>query len=353
MATLDILFKQLVRKGGSDLHLYTNGCPVVRIDGHMQTLLDESMISAEQMRTLLMEIAPKSNWDTYIQTGDTDFAYELVGEGRFRCNYFLDSKGMGAVFRLIPSKIRSMQELGLPAVVTEWAKLSKGLIIVTGPTGSGKSTTLAAIIDHINATRLDHIITIEDPIEFVYQNKQCTINQREVKRHTQDFKTALRAALRQDPDVVLVGEMRDLETFEIAMETAETGHLVFATLHTTTAASTIDRIINQFPEGQRDQIRVMLSSTLRGVLAQVLCKNLVKGRTAAMEILSVNPAIANFIREGKTHQIPSSIQTGSKEGMQLMNDALANLVRHQIVSFDEAYLRSSDKSDLQLRLKSA
>jgi twitching motility protein PilT len=301
------------------------------------------MMTEEQILQALLEITPERNAKQFQADGDTDFAYELKGLGRFRCNLFRDHKGPGGVFRLIPSKILTTGQLGLPASVLQFCKLSKGLVVVTGPTGSGKSTTLAAIVDHVNKTRADHVITIEDPIEFVHQNQKCLVNQREVGVHTQGFKRALRAALREDPDIVLVGEMRDLET-------AETGHLVFGTLHTTTAPSTVDRIIDQFPEDRQAQIRTMLASSLKGVVAQTLCKKKSGGRIAAIELLVVTNAVAAQIREGKTFQIKNAMQTGGKQGMRLLNDTLAEYVEKGLVEPDEAYLKAVDKDDLVERL---
>ena len=273
------------------------------------------------------------------------------GIARFRANLFMDRLGPCAVFRQIPCEILTAEQLGLPKAVRDFCYLSKGLVLVTGPTGSGKSTTLAAMVDLINKTRTDHIITIEDPIEFVHQNQQCLIHQREVGRHTNSFKRALRAALREDPDIVLVGEMRDLETIEIAIETAETGHLVFGTLHTTTATSTVDRIVDQFPADRQSQIRTMLGSGLKGVVAQTLCKKKPKGRTAALEVLVANDAVSALIREGKTHQLQSQMQMGGKLGMKLLNDALIELVQAGTVDPLEAYIKAVDKVGLQKKLE--
>jgi len=303
------------------------------------------------MREVLYEIAPEHNREQFERESDTDFAYEIPGLARFRVNFFLDRTGPGAVFRQIPNEILTVEQLGLPRAVLEMCQLSKGLVLVTGPTGSGKSTTLAAMIDHINRTRSEHIITIEDPIEFVHQPRRCLINQREVHWHTQSFKRALRAALREDPDIVLVGEMRDLETIEIAIETAETGHLVFGTLHTTTAPSTVDRIIDQFPADRQAQIRTMLSSSLKGVVAQTLCRKLPRGRVAAVEILVGTTAVAANIREGKTHQIVSAMQMGAKHGMRLLNDSLLELVRAGTVDAMEAYFKSVHKEDMRVKLE--
>ncbi len=281
---------------------------------------------------------------------DTDFAYEIEGLARFRANIFMDRKGMGGVFRIIPSKILTAEDLGLSKHILNLCDLSKGLVLVTGPTGSGKSTTLCAMIDHINRHRDDHLITIEDPIEFTHENKKCLVNQREVHNHTDSFKDALRAALREDPDIVLVGEMRDLETIAIAIETAETGHLVFGTLHTTTAVSTVDRIIDQFPADRQQQIRVMLSESLKGVIAQTLLPKKGGGRVAALEILIVTPAVSNLIREGKTFQIASSMQTGKNVGMVMLNDALFDLVQNGLVEPRDAYIKAVDKTNFESML---
>ena len=266
---------------------------------------------------------------------------------------FADRRGPGAVFRVIPSKILTAEQLGLSSHILQLCKLNKGLVLVTGPTGSGKSTTLCAMIDHVNRTRQDHIITIEDPIEFVHENQKCLINQREVHTHTGSFKDALRAALREDPDIILVGELRDLETVAIAIETAETGHLVFGTLHTTTAASTVDRIIDQFPVDRQAQIRIMLSESLRGVIAQTLCRRIGGGRVAALEILIATQAISNLIREGKTFQIPSIMQVNKAAGMVTLNDALMELVTKKLVAPDEALAKAVDKPGFESLLKRA
>src|SRR4029434_5501578 len=280
---------------------------------------------------MLEPIIPERNREEFDRRHDTDFAYEIAGLGRFRSNIFMDRKGPGAVFRVIPSKILTAEDLGLSPHILELCQLNKGLVLVTGPTGSGKSTTLCALIDYINRNRTDHIITIEDPIEFVHENKKCLINQREVHNHTDSFKDALRAALREDPDFVLVGEMRDLETVAIAIETAETGHLVFGTLHTNTAPSTVDRMIDQFPPDRQAQIRTMLSESLNGVITQVLCKKKGGGRVAAYEVLILTPAIRNLIREGKTFQIQSLMQTGKGAGMVCLNDSLLDLVQRGLI----------------------
>jgi twitching motility protein PilT len=299
----------------------------------------------------MLEITPERNLEEFEATNDSDFAYEIPGLARFRVNLFRDRKGVGGVFRQIPADIMTAEDLDLSDAILKLCDLNKGLVVVTGPTGSGKSTTLAAVVDYINRTRKAHIITIEDPIEFVHENKKCLINQREVGVHTEGFKVALRAALREDPDIVLVGEMRDLETVEIALETAETGHLVFGTLHTNTAPSTVDRIIDQFPADQQNQIRAMLSESLKAVIAQTLCKVKGGGRTAAMEILLVTNAVSNLIREGKTFQIPSLMQTGSGAGMQTLNDSLLELVQMDQVTPREAYRNAVDKDEFEQLLE--
>ncbi len=294
-----------------------------------------------------MEITPEVNREQFEAEHDTDFAYEIPGEARFRCNLFLDRKGPGGVFRLIPTKILTAEDLGLPEAVLELCFLEKGLVVVTGPTGSGKSTSLAAMVDHLNAHRPGHLITIEDPVEFVHDNKRCLVNQREIGPHTRGFKSALRAALREDPDIILVGEMRDLETVAIAIETAETGHLVFGTLHTNTAPSTVDRIIDQFPSDRQAQIRTMLSESLKAVVAQTLCKKKGGGRVAAYEILLVTHSTANLIREGKTFQIPSIMQTGRGLGMRTLNQSLLELVEKELVEPAEALAKAVDKGELR------
>ena len=351
---IDRLFHLMVEAKASDLHLSTGMPPLIRKDGKIQPLeADAPAMTHDEMVALLEPITPAPNRAEFKQRNDTDFAYEITGLGRFRANMFTDRKGRGAVFRVIPAKILTAEELGLSQAILKLCKLNKGLVLVTGPTGSGKSTTLCAMIDHINRTRTDHIITIEDPIEFVHENKGCLINQREVGTHTAGFKHALRAAMREDPDIMLVGELRDLETVAIAIETAETGHLVFGTLHTTTAASTVDRVIDQFPTDQQAQIRIMLSESLKGVIAQNLCRKIGGGRIAALEVLLVNSAIANLIREAKTFQIPSMMQVGRASGMVALNDALMELVTKKLVEPEEAYLKAVDKAAFEGLLKRA
>jgi twitching motility protein PilT len=344
--SIDALLAVMLERKASDLHVSTGAPPMLRVDGEMAPIAGYAAISAEAMQKMLLPIVPPRNREEFQNTHDSDFAYELPGRARFRVNLFVDLHGMGAVLRVIPSKILSVEDLNLPRELMSLCELSKGLVLVTGPTGSGKSTTLAALIDYINRTRSAHVITIEDPIEFVHPNKKCLINQRQVGEHTDSFKRALRAALREDPDIVLLGEMRDLETVSIAIETAETGHLVFGTLHTSSAPSTIDRIIDQFPPEQQNQIRVMLSSSLKGVICQMLCKRIGGGRVAALEVMFGVPSIANLIREQKIFQIPSIMQTGRKLGMTLMNDSLVRLTKEGKISPEEALAKSYDRGTL-------
>ncbi|HEY6224849.1 MAG TPA: type IV pilus twitching motility protein PilT, partial [Gemmatimonadales bacterium] len=347
---LAVLLTELVKSESSDLHLRVGEPPVFRTHGEIGRQKGPAT-SAEQLALTLLAIMPERNRGEWKETGDSDFAYEIEGLARFRVNAARDRKGPVAVFRVIPAKVVTVEEMGLGKEITQLAFLNKGLVLVSGPTGSGKSTTLCALIDLINRERTDHIVTIEDPIEFVHENKRCLITQRQVHLHTDSFKTALRAALREDPDIVLVGEMRDLETIAIAIETAETGHLVFGTLHTTTAASTVDRIIDQFPADRQAQIRVMLSESLKGVISQTLCKKIGGGRVAAREVLLATPAVSNLIREGKTFQIPSIIQTSRKIGMITLNDCLLDLVEKKQITPDEAYLKSIEKSTMLQALK--
>jgi twitching motility protein PilT len=347
------LFLRIVRERCSDLHLSTGNPPLFRKDGDIVPLGETAPLRAEEARELLYAITPPDSRAEFEERRDADFSYEIPGVARFRCNLFLDRNGLGGVFRVIPTEIPSAQALGLPGQVLDLCALHKGLVLVTGPTGSGKSTTLASMIDHINRTRSAHVITIEDPIEFVHQNRRCLINQREVGAHTAGFRQALRAALREDPDIVLVGEMRDLETIAIAIETAETGHLVFGTLHTNTAPSTVDRIIDQFPADRQSQVRTLLSESLRGVIAQTLCRRKGGGRVAALEILLVTPAISNLIREGKTFQIPSIMQTAKGAGMVMLNDALLDLVGRGLVDPEEACSKAVAKAEMRALLARA
>ena len=347
---IERLLRLMVDEGCSDLHLTSGNPPLFRKDGDITQIGDSQEKTAEEVSALISAIMSEKSANTFEETHDVDFAYEIEGLARFRCNVFMDRLGMGGVFRVIPSKIPSAQDLGLSSAILDLCKLHKGLVVVTGPTGSGKSTTLAAMIDSINKEQPRHLITIEDPIEFVHPKARCLINQREVGIHTKGFKHALRAALREDPDIVLVGEMRDLETVAIALETAETGHLVFGTLHTNTAPATVDRIIDQFPPDQQAQIRVLLSESLKGVIAQTLCKRKGGGRVAAQEILIVNAAIGNLIREGKTYQIPSLMQTGKSLGMHTLDAALLDLVQKGVVEAEEAYSKSITKPEFKTLL---
>ena len=343
---IDALLRAMVDLKASDLHLSSECPPMIRKDGEMETIHGWPTLSAADVKGLMWPITPERNQKQFEECHDTDFAYQIDGLARFRVNLFMDRKGAGTVLRVIPSKIITAEDLRLSKEILGLCKLPKGLVLVTGPTGSGKSTTLCAMIDYINRNRKDHMLTIEDPIEFVHENKSCLINQREVHVHTDSFKNALRAALREDPDIVYIGEMRDLETISIAIETAETGHLVFGTLHTSTAPSTVDRIIDQFPGDKQDQIRMMLADSLRGVICQMLCKKQGGGRVAAMEVLMVTPSISNLIREKKTFMIPSILQTGKNLGMCTMNDSFFELVKQKTVTPEEAYDKALDKPGL-------
>jgi twitching motility protein PilT len=340
---LDALLRHLVSTGSSDLHLRCGEPPLVRLDGEMKRVEDSAVIEDAMLRRMLLTIMPDRNQREFEEIHDSDFAYEIPGVSRFRVNVMQERKGAAAVFRAVPSQVVTVEQMGITPEVQQLCFLTKGLVLVTGPTGSGKSTTLCALIDLVNRARADHVITIEDPIEFVHANKKCLITQRQVGVHTMSFRNALRAALREDPDIVLVGELRDLETVAIAIETAETGHLVFGTLHTTTAASTVDRIIDQFPADRQDQIRVMLADSLKGVISQTLCKKTTGGRVAAREILLATPAISNLIRESKVFQINSVLQTSRRLGMVTLNDALIELVDKGVVEAREAYTKAVDK----------
>jgi twitching motility protein PilT len=333
----------LVENNGSDLHISSNEYPFIRKDGRLLKVKEFSILSSSDVQKLIGQVMGDSEKKSLDNNDDADFSYQMEGYARFRCNVFKDLHGFGAAFRLIPFRIPSFEELRLPEIFKEMCFLNKGLILVTGPTGSGKSTSLSALIDFINRKRDVHIITLEDPIEFVHKNMKALINQREIKKHATSFGSALKSALREDPDVVLVGEMRDLETISIALETAETGHLVLATLHTTSACSTVNRIIEQFPPSQQEQIKTMLADSLKAVISQTLCRKIGGGRIAAFEILLATPAVSNLIRDGKTYQIPSIIQTRKKEGMISLNDYLLSLVNNNLIETYEAYLRAVDK----------
>ena len=343
MAQIDAFFKLMHEQGASDLHLSAGTQPLLRIRGELERV-KYRILDNDGLRTLLFEITPEDRIKEFEESGDIDFAHEVPSLARYRVNFFRQLHGIGAVFREIPNKIMTIDELGLPLVMKRMALLPKGLVLVTGPTGSGKSTTLAAIVDHANRSRKDHILTIEDPVEFVHQNINCTINHREVGNHTRSFSAALRGALREDPDIILVGEMRDLETISLAIEASETGHLVFATLHTISAAKTVDRIIEVFPSHQQGQIRATLADSLRAIVAQTLFKRIdSKGRVAALEILIATHAVRNLIREGKTYQIPSVIQTGKKYGMTSLDDSIMDYLKKGWISGDDAYSKCVDK----------
>jgi twitching motility protein PilT len=350
--SLDALLRTLSAEKASDLHLRVGEPPILRRDGELVRIPGAAPLGGEQLEQMLLASMPERNREEFRNCNDTDFAIDIPGVARFRGNVLRDRCGAAAVFRLIPSTIITAEQLGLSNEEKALCNLTKGLVLVTGPTGSGKSTTLCGMIDLVNRTRTDHIITIEDPIEFVHASKQCIITQRQVGVHTSSFKSALRAALREDPDVILVGELRDLETIAIAIETAETGHLVFGTLHTTTAPSTIDRLIDQFPADRQSQVRTMLSESLKGVISQTLVKKKGGGRAAAREVLLGNTAVSNLIREGKTYQIQTVMQTGKKFGMVTMNDALMDLVERGVVDANDAWLKAVDKGGFQLALQS-
>ena len=343
MAQIDAFFKLMHEQGASDLHLVSGQQPVLRIGGELERVKYQPLEN-DGLKFMLYEITPEHKIKEFEETGDVDFAYEIPGLARYRVNYYQQRWGVGAAFREIPSRIMTCEELGLPKVIPRLATLPRGLVLVTGPTGSGKSTTLAAIVNEANASRKDHIITIEDPIEFVHQSEKAIINHREVGMHTKSFSAALRGALREDPDIIMVGEMRDLETISLAIEAAATGHLVFATLHTMSAAKTVDRIIEVFPVNQQQQIRNSLADGIRAVISQTLFKRRDRrGRVAALEIMIANPAVRNLVREGKTYQIPSMIQTGKKYGMQSLDDSIMELLTKKIISPDDAYTRCVDK----------
>jgi twitching motility protein PilT len=347
MATLPELLHTLVSLEGSDLHITTNTPPQVRVHGHLQRLDGASMAPSET-KQLCYSVLTDAQKKRFEETCELDFSFGIKGLARFRCNMFNQRGAVGAVYRVIPERIRTFEELHLPAVIGTLAERPRGLVLVTGPTGSGKSTTLAAMIDKINKERRDHILTIEDPIEFVHQHQGCLVNQREVHSDTQSFGAALRAALREDPDVVLIGEMRDLETVEAALRIAETGHLTFGTLHTNSASQTINRIIDIFPSHQQSQIRTQLSLVLEGIVCQALLPKIGGGRTAALEIMVPTPGIRNLIREDKVHQIYSAMQTGQeKMGMQTMNQSLATLYQRKTITIQTALAASSNRDELQ------
>ncbi|NCC23848.1 MAG: type IV pilus twitching motility protein PilT [Deltaproteobacteria bacterium] len=344
MAQIDAFFKMVHDLGASDLHLSTGSQPIIRLHGEMQRI-KYKVLEHEELKKLLYEITPEDKIKSFEETGDVDFSYEVPKMARYRANFFNQQRGVAAVFREIPQKILTIEDLGLPPILKNICQLPKGLVLVTGPTGSGKSTTLAAMIDFINRNRKEHVLTIEDPIEFVHESVNCLINQREVGRDTKSFHAALRGALREDPDIILVGEMRDLETIQLALEAAETGHLVFGTLHTISASKTIDRIIEIFPGQMQGQVRSGLADSLRAVVAQNLFKRIDRpGRVAALEILICVPAVRNLIRENKIFQINNVIETGRKYGMQALDDAIMKYLEANIIDAEQAYNKASSKS---------
>ncbi len=351
MAEIDKFFNYMVENNISDLHISSGSRPLFRQFGELKPASDQ-ILTHDVVKKLLYEILNEEQTQVFDERNDLDFAHELTGLARFRVNYFMQQRGMSGAFRLIPTTVKSLDTLGFPEILKSFAALARGLVLVTGPTGCGKSTTLAAMVDHINKTRSDHIVTIEDPIEFVHTSDQCLIHHRQVGIHTKSFSGALRASLREDPDIIMLGEMRDLETIELAITAAETGHLVFATLHTSSAPKTIDRVIDAFPAGQQAQIRTMLSESLKGIVCQQLLKRTDKpGRVAALEILVVNTAVSNLIREGKIFQIPSVIQTGKQLGMQMLDTAIMKYYKDGVISAEEAYYKSNDKQQFEKYIK--
>ncbi|PID73956.1 MAG: type IV pili twitching motility protein PilT [Desulfobacterales bacterium] len=351
MAKIDAFFKLMNDQGASDLHLVSGQPPALRLRGDIERI-KYKILDNDDLKAMLYEIAPEDKVKVFEETGDVDFGYEIPGLARYRANFFMQKWGCAAVFREIPSEIMTVEQLGLPPVISKLASLPRGLTVVTGPTGSGKSTTLAAIIDEANKTRKDHILTVEDPVEFVHKSQNCIVNHREVGTHTKTFAAALKGALREDPDIILVGEMRDLETIALAVEAASTGHLVFGTLHTSSAAKTVDRIIEVFPSSEQAQIRSTLSDGIRAIICQTLFKRIdKKGRVAALEILIATPAVRNLVRENKTYQINSMIQTGKKYGMQLMDDHIMEMLEKGWVSADESYMKANEKSRFRPFLK--
>lgn len=353
MTKLDAFLKLMLEQGASDLHLISGSPPLLRINGDLQRVRHPDLAN-DDLKTMLYEVTPAAKVKAFEEAGDVDFAYEAPGLARYRVNLFLQQHGIAAVFRQIPATTPSLEALGLPPILLRLPLLPQGLVLVTGPTGSGKSTTLAALIDYANTHRRDHILTIEDPVEFIHANKNCVVNQREVGSHTRAFATALRAALREDPDIIMVGELRDLETIRFAIEAASTGHLVFGTLHTRNAAATIGRIVDVFPASQQALVRSTLADSLQAVVAQVLLKRRdAAGRCAALEILLATPAVRALIRDGKTHQLPTALQTGRAHGMQALDDALLEQVQSGRIHAADAYPHATDKSRLQAFLDSA
>ena len=353
MAKIDAFFKLMHEQGASDLHLGAGKPPALRILGDIERIKYKDFTN-DELRAMLYEITPEAKIKAFEETGDVDFGYEIANLARYRANLFMHKDGIGAVFREIPSEILTCEQLGLPTVISKLSGLPRGLVVVTGPTGSGKSTTLAAVIDEANSTRKDHIITIEDPIEFVHRSQGCIVSHREVGTHTQTFAAALRGALREDPDIILVGEMRDIETIRLAIEAASTGHLVFSTLHTSSALKTVDRIIEVFPADEQGQVRSTLADSIRAVISQVLFRRIDRPELiVAQEIMIGTVAVRNLIREGKTYQIASSIQTGRRYGMMLLDDAIMDLFSRGIISIDDAYNKANEKQRFRPFLENA
>ncbi|MDM8524873.1 type IV pilus twitching motility protein PilT [Desulfococcaceae bacterium HSG8] len=352
MAKIDAFFKLMNDQGASDLHLVSGQPPTLRLSGELERV-KYKILENDDLKAMLYEIAPEDKVKVFEETGDVDFGYEIPGLARYRANFFMQKWGCAAVFREIPSEILTAEQLGLPPIFEKLAMLPRGLVLVTGPTGSGKSTTMAAVIDIANKKRKDHILTIEDPVEFVHKSRACIINHREIGAHTKSFGAALKGALRQDPDIILVGEMRDLETIALAVEAASTGHLVFGTLHTSSAPKTVDRIIEVFSEGEQAQIRSTLADGIRAVICQNLFKKIPKGRCCAQEIMIATAAVRNLIRENKTYQIGSAIQTGKKFGMQLLDDHIQEMLDKGMIAADEAYQKSNEKARFIPYLKEA
>jgi len=351
MAKIDAFFRLMATEGGSDLHLATGSQPAIRKNGELKRI-QYPALEEDELRGLLYEICPEDKQASFEETGDLDFAYEIPGVARFRANYFQQKFGMAAVFRQIPSEILTMSQLNLPEVCKRFSMLKNGMVLVTGPTGSGKSTTLAAMIDYANKNRRDHILTLEDPIEFVHKSRSCLVNHREIHVHSKSFHSALKGALREDPDILLIGELRDLETIEMAIEAAATGHLVFGTLHTINAMKTVDRLVEVFPAEQQEKIRTTLADSLKGVVAQNLFRRIDKpGRCAALEILVVTNSVGNLIRLGKTHQLASAMQTGKKYGMQPLDDAIMGLLDKGYISVNEAFAKCWEKARFAPLLK--
>lgn len=347
MANLDAFLRLMMEQGASDLHLAAGSPPLLRVDGDLRRVRHPALTN-DDLEAMVYAVAPAAKVKQFEETGDVDFAYEAPGLGRYRVNLFRQQHGAAAVFRQIPADVPSLEALGLPPLLLTLPLLSQGLVLVTGPTGSGKSTTLAALIDHANTHRRDHILTIEDPVEFVHANKSCVVNQREVGSHTRSFAAALRAGLREDPDIIMVGEMRDLETIRFAVEAAATGHLVFGTLHTRNTAAAISRVVDVFPAAQQALIRSTLADSLQAIVAQVLLKRRdTAGRCAALEILLATPAVRALIRDGKTHQIPTVLQTGKARGMQALDDALLEHVQNGRIRAADAYPHATDKTRFQ------